>query len=432
MNRLIMSCSIIAATFFLCCPSYSQIDWVKNSSNPVLPFWRGNENDPLVLHHAMEPCVLYDAASGIHRMWFSSSALGCYGYTYNSMSMGLSPDGTTWFVYDKNPVLQPGDPTAFDEDGILSGSVIHNGTEYLMYYSGQNASHIDIGLATSPDGFTWMKYSGNPVVTRGPVGSWDSLFAAFPQVIYDGGVYYMWYGGYNGRHSQTGFAISTDGINWTKYGGNPVLVPGDPGSWEDLGASVAGIVKKDTLYYMLYRGNNQHEGRVYLGLATSSDRVHWVKYGGNPVVNPGSPGQWDAYQLSGATLLFHNNKFHLWYCASGGSSFWETGYATSDFVSSLGRTMQQEEIPTEYKLYQSYPNPLNPEAVIKYDVPMAVHVTIKIYDALGQETAILVDDQRSAGQYSVVWNAQNASSGVYWCQMNAGDHLEVQKMMLVK
>ncbi|MBI4243625.1 MAG: hypothetical protein HY606_06005, partial [Planctomycetes bacterium] len=72
-------------------------------------------------------------------------------------------------------------------------------------------------------GVDWVKYEGNPVLTLGAYGSWEADHVHNAVVIKEGTIYKMWYNGYDGQRSRTGYATSPDGVNWTKYSGNPVL-----------------------------------------------------------------------------------------------------------------------------------------------------------------------------------------------------------------
>lgn len=90
------------------------------------------------------------------------------------------------------------------------------------------------------------------------------------------------------------------------------------------------------------------------------------------------------------------------------------------------------EIPKSFKLYQNYPNPFNPTTKVNFSLPKKSFVGIIIYDALGKEIAILVNEQLNAGTYEVDWNASNYPSGVYYYRLLAGDFSETKKMVLIK
>lgn len=93
-------------------------------------------------------------------------------------------------------------------------------------------------------------------------------------------------------------------------------------------------------------------------------------------------------------------------------------------------------IPLEYKLYQNYPNPFNPKTTIQYSIPNGEHVILKVYDILGNEIAILINEEKSPGKYELTWDASSIanqlSSGVYFYRMQAGNFIETKKMILVK
>jgi hypothetical protein len=95
-----------------------------------------------------------------------------------------------------------------------------------------------------------------------------------------------------------------------------------------------------------------------------------------------------------------------------------------------------ESIPNEFTLYQNYPNPFNPGTLIRFSIPQNSFVTLKIYDIIGNEIAILINEEKSAGNYEVEFsslkNNLKISSGVYLYQLRANDFMETKKMILIK
>jgi len=94
-------------------------------------------------------------------------------------------------------------------------------------------------------------------------------------------------------------------------------------------------------------------------------------------------------------------------------------------------------IPTSYALYQNYPNPFNPSTDIRFDLPEAIRVELKIFNILGQEVVTLVDDVRAAGAYRILWDGKNAgglsvASGVYIYQLKTGNFQDAKKMVLIR
>lgn len=94
--------------------------------------------------------------------------------------------------------------------------------------------------------------------------------------------------------------------------------------------------------------------------------------------------------------------------------------------------LSDKDVPDNYKIYQNYPNPFNPTTIIKYAIPQENHITLKIYNSLGNEVKTLVDKNQSAGYHEVVFNGENLSSGVYYAQLRADNFEKVIKMILVK
>ncbi|NQV36470.1 MAG: DUF1566 domain-containing protein [Candidatus Marinimicrobia bacterium] len=89
-------------------------------------------------------------------------------------------------------------------------------------------------------------------------------------------------------------------------------------------------------------------------------------------------------------------------------------------------------IPSKYILNQNYPNPFNPVTTIQYNLPHRSNVQIIIFDLLGSEVKTIVSEVQNAGFKSVLWDATNVSSGMYFYQIRAGDFIQTKKMVLLK
>ncbi|MCI0715771.1 MAG: T9SS type A sorting domain-containing protein [Chlorobi bacterium] len=94
--------------------------------------------------------------------------------------------------------------------------------------------------------------------------------------------------------------------------------------------------------------------------------------------------------------------------------------------------IQTTEIPNYYSLSQNYPNPFNPSTTIRFSVPKNTNVTLKVYDVLGKEVAVLVNELKQAGFHTVDFDASHLASGIYFYKIEAGDFNSVKKMILVK
>jgi hypothetical protein len=91
-----------------------------------------------------------------------------------------------------------------------------------------------------------------------------------------------------------------------------------------------------------------------------------------------------------------------------------------------------EGTPSGFVLSQNYPNPFNPTTIITYQTPVAGSVRLVVYDMLGREVTVLVNDNKDPGVYEVKFNASNLSSGVYLYRMQSGTFTETRKFLLVR
>ncbi len=298
--------------------AFAQTSWQKYQSNPVLTATQGWESGFGVIG----PRVL--KVGNIYKMYYTG--LG----SRFQIGLATSTDGITWTKAASNPILPYGQPGSFDADHVDYPSVIYHNNKYWMWYTGWSSGVRQIGLATSLDGVNWTKYSGNPVLTVGPISAWDAQGAAVPCVIYDG-KFKMWYHGKGLYPQAAGYAESVDGINWQKHAGNPVLVP-LPGSWESNVIGINSVEKVGGIYQMWYGGNDGSTTRF--GYAISGDGVRWERFGGNPILSPGTGSAWDSGPLGGFFVLRESNAYKMWYAGSS-SGPWSIGYALSPVTSGL-------------------------------------------------------------------------------------------------
>ena len=94
------------------------------------------------------------------------------------------------------------------------------------------------------------------------------------------------------------------------------------------------------------------------------------------------------------------------------------------------------DLPEHYELYQNFPNPFNPSTKIKFDISSEVNrgnkISLKIYDVIGNEIKVLVNDNLRPGSYEVVWNASDYPSGIYFYKLSAGSFTKTNKLILIK
>jgi hypothetical protein len=157
-------------------------------------------------------------------MWYEG-----LGQTSESSWVGYatSPDGTTWTKHPDNPIMAPGPPGAFDAGGVGPQAVIVRDGVYQMWYDAMSDSATQIGnrttgYAESDDGLSWTRRP-DPVLE--PMLEWESSRTHLPSVRFDGARYQMWYTGASNR-ATIGYAVSSDGIGWTRYAFNPLMPDG--------------------------------------------------------------------------------------------------------------------------------------------------------------------------------------------------------------
>ena len=95
-------------------------------------------------------------------------------------------------------------------------------------------------------------------------------------------------------------------------------------------------------------------------------------------------------------------------------------------------TESETGVPTAFAVYQNYPNPFNPETTIPFAAPTQGHVRIAVYDLLGREVAVLIDDVVSAGRHEVRWQADNIPTGLYLVRLQSGSTVKTQRATLLK
>ena len=150
---------------------------------------------------------------------------------------------------------------------------------------------------------------------------------------------------------------------------------------------------------------------------------------------------WDVYRLNGNRLwcdlfsiYFINNN--TGWISGGWTEVYKTTNGSSSFISKINNNFS-----TNYLLYQNYPNPFNPSTTIKFEIPNSENgkwkiengvVTLKIFDILGKEIEMLVNENLKTGTYEVKFDGSRLASGVYFYTITAGEFKETMKALLIK
>ena len=196
-------------------------------------------------------------------------------------------------------------------------------------------------------------------------------------------------------------------MNWGQYNGETIL-----------DSSTVALILSDHLGYPIYGGD---QGLIWFQDARLGNRLPWGHTGGWLGCNTGM--FFKQYENWGV-ICFMNS-------APGSSALVYILNLLCDYA----QPTDVEEISnviTDFYLEQNYPNPFNPSTTISYSVPELSFVTLKVYDVLGSEVAVLLNEEKSAGAYEVEFEEGRLSSGIYFYQLKAGDFIQTKKMILMK
>lgn len=208
-------------------------------------------------------------------------------------------------------------------------------THLAAYNGGSNGTDYAIGVAAG-DGVRFWKRER--VVVDQTTG-FEDVFVKDPFLVKVDGVYWMFYVGYDGSHYQIGAATSSDGENWSKNGGNPVLARGGSGAWDEAHVNFPFVVHDASdadaskRWKMWYSGSAvATPSKFSLGYATSPDGVTWTKSGANPLVVPGGGGTWDDEGVLAPVAAFIVDTWHLYFAGRSTTSnpeLYALGHATA-------------------------------------------------------------------------------------------------------
>ncbi len=200
-------------------------------------------------------------------------------------------------------------------------------------------------------------------------------------------------------------------------------------TWQDAGTVEShkyvyvAIGRISPNYYVKLFLNDAHALVFYV----SSDLLNWQE-GGKISANNASIDYAGSYIELKCDV---ENEFltTAWIDNRTGNS--EIFYGKADLPELVG-VKSNNEIPTEFVLQQNYPNPFNPTTTISFALPQQANVTITVYNSLGEEVAELINREMNAGFQSVNFDASNLSSGLYFYKIDAGNFVDVKKMLLIK
>jgi ligand-binding sensor domain-containing protein len=323
-------------------------------------------------------------------------------------------DGTNWTVYNTsnsglpvNSVYSPAiDGSGNKWIGTFGGGLAKfDGTNWTTY----NTSNSDLpdndvySLTIDVSGNKWIGTFGGGLAkfdgTNWTVYTWDS---GLPDI------------------EVLSLAIDGSGNKWIGTWGDG-LAKFDGTNWTVYSASNSGLPDSDVFSLAIDGSGNKWIG-TYGGLA-KFDSTNWTIYN---ILNSGLPND----KVFSLAIDGSGNK---WIGTDGG------GLAVYKEGGIVSVQKENDLLPDNFVLEQNYPNPFNPSTNIRYSIPVETHrdaslqmVTLKVYDVLGKEVAILVNEEQSAGNYEVNFDASKLSSGVYFYTLTTDNFKQSKKMILLK
>ena len=301
------------------------------------------------MKHRRSPVLLLSAtAFALTIAAFSASA--AFDFTTTKLDNSTPPlsNGSS-----SNGRVPLGSSGRGDDAHVFTPSVLKDGGEYRMWYTGYEGSDWEIFYATSDDGLVWTKYgNAEPTTTsdgmcptgmvlRGSNGRGDDAHVRQGYVLRDDDRYWMWYVGYDGSFYRIYCATSHNGLAWTKVdnttpgasdgsssGGR---IPVGTGGTGDDGNVIWGCVVKDGAdYKMWYSGNDGSTWRIFH--ATSSNGLDWVKYDNSvagAVLPYGAAGTGDETGTYSPWVMKDGPIYRMWYSGRAADNLWRMYHATS-------------------------------------------------------------------------------------------------------
>ncbi len=182
----------------------------------------------------------------------------------------------------------------------------------------------------------------------------------------------------------------------------------------EVGAWIYGDLSGNLLEFWFYDENNTN-------VAVFIDTIDWAGWDYRKTAQIGDAGK--SYKFHSLVLKQANGGEKT------GAIYFDRLQTDSEII---GTEENDNNLPKAYKLSQNYPNPFNPSTVINFELPKASYVTLKVYDILGREVAILKNETMKAGKHNAVFNAAGLPSGIYIYRLETEDFVKASKMTLIK
>ncbi len=247
-----------------------------------------------------------------------------------ALAVAFSQDGLRW---TEPQITLASEEISGWEDDINRNCVLKVGDRYQMWYTGQARGYSFIGYAESNDGLHFDRVLDEPVLI--PERQWEGMSVMNPCVLYEDGVYKMWYAaGETYEPNVLAYGESKDGIHWEKAKINPIFVKNPNCEYEQDRVGGCQVIHDQQLgYLMFYIGYRDIDTACICAALSTNGKTGWRRYQGNPLVVP-SAGGWDAYACYKPSAYYdrENNIWHIWYNGrKGGEEYIGGAFAQGNF-----------------------------------------------------------------------------------------------------
>ena len=316
-------------------------------------------------------------------------------------------NGTSWIEEQKLTASDGGEYNYFGESVSISGDFVivgadrdddngqRSGSAYIFKRNGTN--WVEEQKLTASDGAAFDRFGGSVSISEDYV-----IVGASEDDNSKGSAYIFKRDGTNWVEEQK--LIASDCVENDLFGCSVSI----SGVYATIGAQEWGTDGRGSAYIFKRDGTNWIEEAKLL--AGDGDFADWFGVSvsiSEDYVIIGASGDHDNGLNSGSAYIYH-------------------GFMPVNVDD------EQSGNPTHFSLIQNYPNPFNPTTTISFQIPKQSFVTIKVFDVLGNEIMILVNEEKTFGNYQVGFNAVGLPSGVYFYQLKAEDYFETKKMVLMK
>ncbi len=429
------------------------INWDRHEKNPVLDLgdpgsWDERSQDNV--------SVLYN--QNLYEMWYQgwdNTGCGRIGYA-------TSLDGIKWDKHENNPILVTG--RGWESSAIVLGSVLLEDYKYKMWYQGQPSNVIgyaeDFAKIAHSDSIcisaTCLKPEHDTlrIETRIVNPNEHSLSVLAQIVLEDSTVIDSIDLSDDGNEFWSGEWLVPDGESIYQVGIKTVdeelETIHDGLVWSPEKFTTIGPIVVDSMsdgkfrsilnpnlasFDVVLKNLGQTTTAKNVGGRILPDTTHpcfesnWQSYKNFGDIEPGQRAEARFSMLIDDACLDdpHMTIPFTIEIESGGTVYW---FDSNDIV--VGIQTFEDNIPLTFNLEQNHPNPFNPTTKINYELPITNYVHLSVYNLLGQKLVTLVGEKQNAGYHQVEWDASGFASGVYFYRIEAGEFVDVKKMILLR